>query len=415
MKLVLKILLPILIIAAGVGGFLALKSSRPPPVAIEAPEKQWAVDAIFVNATSYQPIAQLYGRIESLNRSKLSAAIAADINIVAAREGQQVVAGQLLVEIDQRDLVLRLQQRDAELAELDARMGSEDNVYAADQAALKDELGLLALAERGLARAQKLARTKAGSEVGVDEAHQTIRTRSLAVTQRRRSINDHTARTAQLQANVIRIKSLKAQVETDLERAHIRAPFDARITEIHVSPGERVRVGDPLLELYDVSQLEARAQLPERYVTLVRESFESDRVILGELDIGGQLYGVVLDRFAGSIRTGQGGLDGFFRFSQEDEIPAVEVGRVVPIRVSLPAVENAISLPVSALYGSNTVYRIIDGRLENVAVEYIGEHHDVEGSPRVLVRSIRLESGDQVITTQIPAAVTGLKVSVNSS
>ena len=412
MKLLFKILLPIIIIGAGIAGFLQLKASKPAPVAIEAPEKQWSVNITAVHTASHTPLASLYGRIESPNRSALSAALSADVVQVHVKEGELVEAGQILVELDRRDLELRLKQRQAELAEVDARITSESNAHKANLAALEDELALEALARRNLARAQKLARTKAGSEAGVDEALQVIRTRSLAVIQRRRSIDDHAPRLAQLEASRARITALRTQAETDLQRTSIRAPFRGRITLVNASIGERLRVGDPLVEIYDVGELEIRAQIPERYVTEVRGSLQDQDPVKAVLKIRDSVYNLVLDRFAGSIRQGQGGIDGFFRFAGSDA-PALEVGRVVPLEVSLPAVPDAISLPIAALYGSNTVYRVVAGRLENVNVVYAGEHRNAEGEDRVLVTSSALKSGDQVITTQVPAAVEGLKVSAN--
>lgn len=412
MKLLLKIVLPAAMIAAGVFGFLELKASRPEPRAIEAPERQWAVTAATVERGNHRPLARLYGRIESPSMSTLSAAVSAEVREVEGHEGDLVRAGQLLVRLDDRDLRLLLRQRESELRELEAKIASEEIYFASDRKALEDELALLKLAERNLSRAERLANTSAGSQADVDEALQALRGRSLAVTQRRRLIEDHGARRAALEAGVSRVESLRARVERDLERTGIRAPFDGRIASIRVSPGERVRVGDPLVEVFDIARLEIRAQLPEKYLVGVRRALGDGATLDGVADVHGRQVAVALDRFAGAIRQGQGGLDGFFRFVDGDGARALEVGRVIPVRLSLPRMPDAVSLPVTALYGSNTVYRVVAGRLQNVEVEYVGEHLGANGERRVLVASPALNRGDLVATTQIPAAVDGLKVQV---
>ena len=85
--------------------------------------------------------------------------------------------------------------------------------------------------------------------------------------------------------------------------------------------------------------------------------------------------------------------------------------RVVELRIELSPVENSLVLPVSALYGSNSVYRIVEGRLQGVDVQYSGELMLKNGIAGVIVESPELKNGDRIVTTQIPAAVDGLKVS----
>jgi hypothetical protein len=80
--------------------------------------------------------------------------------------------------------------------------------------------------------------------------------------------------------------------------------------------------------------------------------------------------------------------------------------------VRLPVVDNGISLPLAAVYGADTVYAVVDGRLSPRSVTYVGEHNTPGGEIRAVVVSEELDPGDEVVTTQIPAAVEGLKVTV---
>ena len=409
MKRVLKFLLPIVILAIGIYSSTILKASRPEPVAIEAPEKEWSVDIVTVEFGAFKPEVQLYARIESPNQTTLSAAVASSVDAVDVREGEFVTKGQLLAVMDSRDLLLIKNQISSEIKELNSLIVSEQNTYSSDQAALVDEQALLSLAQRNLSRARKLAKTKAGSEVGVDDALQVIRSRSLAIIQRQRSLDDHVPRMIRLETNLSRVQDRLAQLELDLEKTRITAPFNGRVINVHVSPGERLRLGDGIIELYDTETIEARAQIPERFIASVRSSLRNNTVLHGTVSIQEQPIKMRLDRLAGFIRQGQGGLDGYFAFDAKS-MPVIEVGRVVELRIELSPVENSLVLPVSALYGSNSVYRIVDGRLQGVDVQYSGELVLKNGIAGVIVESPELKNGDRIVTTQIPAAVDGLKV-----
>ena len=80
----------------------------------------------------------------------------------------------------------------------------------------------------------------------------------------------------------------------------------------------------------------------------------------------------------------------------------------------LPSIENVFSLPVSSIYGSNRIYRVEDERLAAVKVEKLGSQY-INDNQFVLVRSEKLKAGDEIITTQLPHAVSGLKVEVHNT
>jgi hypothetical protein len=61
------------------------------------------------------------------------------------------------------------------------------------------------------------------------------------------------------------------------------------------------------------------------------------------------------------------------------------------------------------------IYRLDEGRMTALDVERIGEYRGPDGSVQVLVRSAALRAGDQIVTTQLPNAVNGLKVEVMES
>jgi len=82
--------------------------------------------------------------------------------------------------------------------------------------------------------------------------------------------------------------------------------------------------------------------------------------------------------------------------------------------LDLPAIDNVFSVPVSSIYGTNRIYRIEDERLVAVKVEKLGGQFN-EGKQFILVRNETLQAGNEIITTQLPHAVNGLKVEVQNT
>jgi len=99
-----------------------------------------------------------------------------------------------------------------------------------------------------------------------------------------------------------------------------------------------------------------------------------------------------------------------FRFLDTSFAP--EPGRTLSLKLNLPVIDQLIPLPPVALYGTDRVYRVTDSRLEAVKVEHYGDRLSDTGEPQVLVRSAALQAGDQIITTQLPNAVSGMLVEV---
>ena len=408
MRRLLKFSLPILLLGGSLVVFLWLEASQVPDQPIEAIEKTWTVTTVRAQRQSLSPTVRLYGRIESPHESHRRAAISADVQQVPVLVGTTVAPGDLLVRLDDRSLQLLLRQREGDLLEIKAQIDSEKRRYAADLEALQIERTLLQLGEKALDRAEQLARTQAGSAARVDEAQHAQHAQTLAIANRRRAINDHNPRLAQLRARQQRAEALHDQARNDLERTAVRALAPGKVTAVHVSPGDRVRAGDQLVDVFDTRLIEVRAQIPNRHLPTLRHGLSAGTTIAATANIEGRVRSLRLDRLAGKIEPGQGGVDAFFSF-RGHAIP-VELGRTIALTIELPAKAQVIPLPATAIYGANTVYRVINNRLDRVAVQRVGEYNNGDQGSWVLVTGDAIKEGDAVLSHQLPGAVDGLKV-----
>ena len=232
----------------------------------------------------------------------------------------------------------------------------------------------------------------------------------LVLEQRKLAIDEHRSRRKQIEARLARARAQQSQAILDLERTRVYPPFGGRITEVFVSPGDRVRAGDRLLAMFDTQMLELRAQIPLRYLPVVRAALERGEALRARAVVDGQEVRAVLHRLTAQVGRGSGGADGLFRVTEGNTW--LQLGRTVEFVLDLPAVQGAVAAPHEALYGTDRVY-VLDGeRMKSVEVERLGETHPEDGVGRVILRSPDLDSSARLIVTHLPNAIDGLKVKV---
>ena len=405
---ILRIALPVLILAAGLGGMNLLVMSKPAREPLGAEEQSWPVAATAVEPGTATPQLVLYALVDSPRVTRLSSAVTANVETVDVLEGQRVSPGDRLVALDDREIRLVLAQRDAELAGFEADLEHETLRHRNNLAALEHEKKLLALARRAVERARDLAERKVGPEASLDQARREEERQLLSLEQRRLAIREHESRRKQIEAKLARARAQQSQAMLDLERTRVYPPFGGRITDVLVSPGDRVRPGDRLLVMFDSQMLELRAQIPLRYLAAVRTALGRGETLGARAVVDGQAVRAVLHRLTARVGRGSGGADGLFRVTEGNAW--LQIGRTVELVLDLPPVHDAVTVAREALYGTDLVY-VLDGeRMRSVRVERLGETHPAGGASLLLLRSAHLGPSDRIIVTHLPNAIDGLKV-----
>jgi len=407
---IVRIVLPLLILAAGIGGMVALVKSKPEREPLGAEERAWPVAITAVEPGTVTPQLLLYALVDSPRVTRLSSAVTADVEAVDVLEGQRVGPDDRLLALDNREIRLVLAQRDAEMAGFEADLEHERLRHRNNLAALKHEEALLELAKREVARARDLAERKVGSEASLDKVRREEERQMLAVEQRKLAIREHESRRKQIEAKLARATAQQSQAMLDLERTRVYPPFAGRITEVFVSPGDRVRPGDRLLAMFDTAMLELRAQIPLRYLPVVRGALERGETLGARAVVDGQEVRAVLRRLTARVDRGSGGADGLFRVTQGNAW--LQLGRTVEFVLDLPAVENAVTVSREVLYGTDRVFLLDGERMKSVEVERLGETHPDDSESRVILRSPALTPSVRLIVTNLPNAIDGLRVRV---
>jgi len=406
----LKKYLPLIVIGCAILLFLLFlvtkSHTKPAPVA----ERTWSVAAKKITPQTLTPNLVLFGKVESEENTTLKAAITADVIATPIDEGNSVYEKQTLVQLDPRDAQLTTQQRQAEIQRLNALIASEKTRHAIDLQSLESEQRLIQLSKNELERRRQLEKKQAGTKAEFEQAEQAYQQQRLDLYNKELAVNDFKNRIAELQAQKRRAEAELGVAKLDLERATIIAPYAARVATVHVSVGDRVQPGDQLVEIFDNHALEIRAQIPFKYVDSIRDALSNNKKPKAKIELDEHIIYLTLDRLTAKISSGRSGVDAIFKV--DNEMNLLELEKTVTIYLSLPAKNAAIALPSQALYELDRIYKIVEGRLLAVKVKKVGSYTTMHDEKLIIVTSTQLKSGDLILLTHIPNAITGLKVRI---
>mgnify|MGYP000260834148 CR=1 FL=1 len=390
-RMKLKIILPLLILAVAVLGFMALKATRSQPAPVVTQERIWHVDTQTITPANLQPSLTLYGRIEAPDRVRIAAPVSGRVLKVLVRDGEAVQAGQALAELDARDLQPRVTQIQTDIER-------EKITLANDRTALQHEKQVEQLALSSLQRNESIQLQKLGSQAATDTAREQLARARLSVLQRQQAIAEAPARLAQLQSKL-------EEAKRDAERGTMSAPFAARIGVVEVAAGDQVTPGQTLLTLYPADALYLRAKVPAPQAEILRAGLRAGIPLTADISFGDKHMSATLERLSGEADAR--GVDALLKL--DHAATQLPTGSLVSAQLALPAQDNVVALPYSALHGGSRVYLLKEGRLHGVDVERVGEMPHAQHS-LMLVRAAELIPNAVVMTTHLPNAIEGLPV-----
>ena len=366
---------------------------------------------VLADPQARSPQIQLFGRVQSPRAAGLTAVVTANVDSIPVRAGNRVSEGQLLIQLDDTEAALARDRAKATRDEAAAQLETTRLRYQSDKKNLALEKKLAQLSADNLERIQSLRERKLVAQTQLDQAEEAQARADLSLSQRQLSVSDFRNELARMEARLASAEAQLEQAKIDLARTTVNAPFDGTITQVSVAPGERVRPGEPLIDLFADTELEVRAQIPDRYLPAVRQG-----LIAGDLAASTQLEGhtlpLKLKRLAGDAADARGGIDGLFAFSHDSVkgAPTAALGRPLTITLTLPAQPQLLALPATALHGLNRLYRIdAEDHLQRVDAHIVGEAIDGYQS-LLLLRADSLTGGERIMTTQLPQAIVGLPV-----
>lgn len=315
-----------------------------------------------------------------------------DINLTAQVSGRVVSTSDNFVNggaFDKGDILIKIEDADYRAAAAGARA----RLAQAEQALRMEE------AEAALAR-------RDFEELGMGEEPSDLTLRKPQL--------------AQARANFEAAQADLSAAELDLERTNIRAPFPGRVRERIAGVGQFVSPGAQLGRIFSTDIAEIRLALTDNDLAKLGLpfAFSETEDNPGPLVRMSAFIANENHEWEGRIARTEGAIDAATRQvfaiavvddpygegAAEDGTP-LAMGLFVDALIEGKPYDNAIVLPRSALYGRNTVYRIMDDdTLEERTVTIVSADRD----------TITIASGiapeDRIVTSPLRGAGDGDKV-----
>ncbi len=399
-----KLRTSLIIVAAAALASASLFATAPRATPEEMTEKAWPVTTLHVEPSELGPAFNAYGRFEASQTSVLTSKVAAWIDTVHVREGDQVQAGQLLVSLDGSDFERRRRELAAAVDQARAEVASARSELKLAQDSDADYTSMHEAAQSKLARHTELLDKRLISQVLYDEVATQAASERIRYLDQQRRLQDLPNRLRRAQAEEQRAIIALEQAEADLDATSIRAPFTGPVLAVRAAAGELANSGFPLVEMAAAASLEVRAEIPQAYAGRLQAYLAEGVSVVADTEFGLPLE---LRRLARQVRPGQSGVDAFFKPTADQATFAI--GQVAEISVLLPPERDLVALPVQSIYENDRVYVVQDKRLKAIDVHRVGEAGRGR-EHRVLVRAEALTGGAQVLATQLPQAVNGLLV-----
>lgn len=240
--------------------------------------------------------------IQSANESRLSFEISGQLSEVTLEEGQRVIAGQLLMQLDPTSLQLELQE--AKSAEEQADVALRNAQADFDR---KSQL----IANGNVTRASF---DDSQTNLRTAEAQKEQASQRLAIAQER------------------------------LSKSELRAPFDGVIADVEGKSFTNVSAGSSVLTLYSQSAFEVRINVPATVINLLSVGDDADVII-------SDLPGVTLKGKIGEISSRATQVSAFPVIVALNESNAgLKAGMAAEaiIRFALPGSVNGFLVPISS-------------------------------------------------------------------
>jgi multidrug efflux pump subunit AcrA (membrane-fusion protein) len=404
-----KFILPILVLLLAAAVYFSLVNSKTERDKPALTEKVWQIEVITAQQQALSPSITLYGRIESPEQLRAAAPGGGIVEKVFVRNGASVKQGQQLVTMDRRDFTASLLQAEADLRDIDNQIKELKIRHQSNLASLSTERELLGLADAEVQRLVKLKKQNLSADTQINSARSESGRQQLAVTSRRLDVDSYPAKLEILQARRDRTRAELDQARLAMTRSEVRAPFDAIISKVEVAAGDRVSLGQMLISMFPVNNLEIRAHLPINYIKSVQQAIADGQKLEASVSDRDDLGRFTVIRLAGEAEAT--GIDVYFAIGA---VPAqLRPGELLPLNLKLPLESEVFAVPYQAIYGNSRIYRVKEDRLQAIDVRSIGQTRAADDQILVLIRSDDIESGDLIAITHLPNAVSGLKVKVD--
>ena len=346
------------------------------------------------------------GRIVDLARTDIASQSTARIERIAVREGDQVKAGQVLVQLRDDEARASLIQAEASVREGRERLRQIETVGDPVGVQLLAQANAANLqAQQELTRAQDLLRQGFVSQSRLDDAQRAANSAQAAM-QAARIQAQGTARggveLAMAQARLEQTLAQQRAASARLDQLSLRAPAAATVISRTAEPGDTAQPGKPILTLVGGGETRIQASVDEKNLKLLQigqtASASADAYPQQRLNARLIYIAPAVDPLRGTVEI---------KLVVTPTVDYLRPDMTVTLEIVTAQVKDALMLPADAVRhdasGASSVWLEREGRARQVAVQTglqgIGSTQIVKGlakGDRVILPGSTLSEGDRV-------------------
>ncbi len=294
-----------------------------------------------------------YQQYSSRYRSTENAYLNADVIPVAAqvagpvinvyvKDNQHVHKGDVLFDIDPEPFRIALARAEANLAQAMQNSRQDTAEVAAARAQVEQTTMDLRNARATYNRDKELVAQRFLSQQSADDAQTRVETLEAALQQARAKLTKALSAPAKPQerADVLRAQAEIAQARLDLEHAHVTAMMDGQISNLSLTPGSLVGIGNPLFALIADNSFHIDANFKETELPGIHPG--------QEVDIKIDMYPG--QTFKGKVESLSGGTGTAFSLLPPQNATGnwVKIAQRVPVRIKLAPTDADHPLRIGA-------------------------------------------------------------------
>jgi HlyD family secretion protein len=313
--------------------------------------------------------------------------ISGQLKAVAADVGGRVRQGEVLVQIDAKELNAQLQVAEA------ARAGMADQAEQAEAGIQSAQLNL-DIAQRAYERTKTLFDTQVVTQSQLDDAKDRLQLAQAALesaNRQYRMLSGSGLAQAEAQVNFIRVQ---------LSNSTISSPIDGIVTNRNVNPGEIAPLSAPLMAIADTSTLKLQGNVPQEAVVRLAVG---DKVMVSVDGIPGPGYAGVISQ-VGPIGASTGQYFPVAVSLKNDG--RLLAGMTAKAAFNLTSSEGVL-VPLAALFaqdGQEFLYVVAGGKARKRAVNL-----GAQSGPEAQILS-GLQAGEAVAVSNVGLLSDGMEV-----
>lgn len=350
-----------------------------------------------VEQGEFNDYATLNGIVQPITTMQLSPLESGVVERIVAEEGTMVKAGDVILEMTNKQLSMQILQSEADLAEKQNILRNTLISMEQERLALRQEMLQLDLDVTRKQRAYEQNRELYGSELISREVYlQSKEDYELAVARRslvgERQKQDSLYRTVQVAQLDENLRSMQLNMQLIRERVgnlKVKAPIDGEVGMLNVVLGQTLSQGSAIGQINDLSAYKVTAMVDEHYI---------DRVVTGltaSFVRRDNSYDMLLRKVYPEVREGKFKVDLTFTAELPDNIRS---GQTYNLNLQLGQPIEAVYIPRGAFFqktGGRWIY-VVDATGEKA---YRREIRIGRQNPRFYEVLEGLAPGEKVITS----------------